>query len=311
MKNLNYILITLIACLQIQVLAQTKNTFDSKKINANKAVILSKAHAYSSNDIGKNISAKPTATTVIPAFTPTAQIICIDEVITFTNTSIDALTYIWTFGDGGTSTLDNPSYSYTATGQYTVSLTAINGTVQATITNTIMVNNPPNANFSLQQIDNCNGTFQFNCTGIFTNNSWSFSDGTSIDDTCQVVKAFATVGVYSATHIINPNTYCLATATKTFTVTVLNENLGTIPNVISPNFDGVNDYIDFSKFIKCGNFEYEIFDRWGLSIISSNNSKQGIWDGRTASGKAVTEGTYFYTIKTLSQSHKGTINVFR
>ncbi len=311
MKNLNYILIVLIAFVQLQLSAQTKNTFHSKKISANKAVVLNKAKLHNGYGIDKNALPIPTATTVIPAFTPTAQIICISEIITFTNTSIDALTYIWNFGDGGTSTLDNPSYSYTASGQYTVSLTAINGTVQATISNVITVNNPPNADFSLQQIDNCNGTFQFNCMGTFTNNSWNFSDGTSVDDTCQVVKVFVIEGVFSVTHSINPNTYCTATTTKSFSVTALNENLGTIPNVISPNFDGINDYIDFSKFIKCGNFEYEIFDRWGLSIISSSNSKQGIWDGRTASGKAVTEGTYFYTIKTASQSYKGTINVFR
>lgn len=310
MKNLTYILIELIVFIQIQALAQSKNVFQSKKNNANKAVVLSKTHAYT-NSIKENVLAKPTATTVIPAFTPTAQIICIGEVITFTNTSIDALTYSWNFGDGGTSIADNPSYTYTASGQYTVSLTAINGTVQATVSDVITVNNPPNADFTIQQIDNCNGTVQFNCLGNVTNNSWQFSDGTIINDTCQVVKTIAPQGTHSATLILNPNASCSATITKAFPVTSLNEDLGTLPNVISPNFDGVNDYIDFSKYIKCGNFEYEIFDRWGLSIISSSNSKQGIWDGRTLSGKAVTEGTYFYTIKTANQSYKGTINVFR
>jgi glucose/arabinose dehydrogenase/chitodextrinase len=33
------------------------------------------------------------------------------------------LTYLWTFGDGGTSTVANPAYTYTENGQYTVRLT--------------------------------------------------------------------------------------------------------------------------------------------------------------------------------------------
>lgn len=34
-----------------------------------------------------------------------------------------ALTYQWTFGDGGTSTAANPSHTYTANGDYTATLT--------------------------------------------------------------------------------------------------------------------------------------------------------------------------------------------
>ena len=34
--------------------------------------------------------------------------------------------YAWTFGDGGTSTAQNPGHTYTATGTYTVTLTVTN-----------------------------------------------------------------------------------------------------------------------------------------------------------------------------------------
>jgi gliding motility-associated-like protein len=41
--------------------------------------------------------------------------------ITFTNLSLNALTNYWTFGDNtGTSSLENPGYSYTAPGTYPV-----------------------------------------------------------------------------------------------------------------------------------------------------------------------------------------------
>ena len=47
--------------------------------------------------------------------------------VTFTNTSTDATTYSWNFGDGvGTSIGTNPSYTYGASGTYTVQLTSTN-----------------------------------------------------------------------------------------------------------------------------------------------------------------------------------------
>jgi PKD repeat protein len=49
--------------------------------------------------------------------------------VSFTNTSSNATSYSWDFGDGsGTSPLENPTYTYTANGTYTVCLTASNAT---------------------------------------------------------------------------------------------------------------------------------------------------------------------------------------
>lgn len=48
-------------------------------------------------------------------------------VINFTNASTNATTYSWNFGDGNTSTAQNPSNTYISNGTYTVTLTAING----------------------------------------------------------------------------------------------------------------------------------------------------------------------------------------
>jgi PKD repeat protein len=46
--------------------------------------------------------------------------------VTFTNTSTNATTYLWDFGDGTTSTLQDPSHTYTSSGNYTVLLIAVN-----------------------------------------------------------------------------------------------------------------------------------------------------------------------------------------
>lgn len=55
--------------------------------------------------------------------------------IQFTNTSIGTPTnYYWTFGDGGTSTSQNPIHTYTASGYYNVSLTINNSLYSNTTT---------------------------------------------------------------------------------------------------------------------------------------------------------------------------------
>jgi len=46
--------------------------------------------------------------------------------VAFTNTSSDADTYSWAFGDGETSTEENPTHTYAAGGTYTATLTATN-----------------------------------------------------------------------------------------------------------------------------------------------------------------------------------------
>jgi PKD repeat protein len=62
--------------------------------------------------------------------------------INFTNTSTGAFTsYLWQFGDGGTSTSANPSHTYSVAGTYTVTLfaTTVSGTVQQSDTVTVGV----------------------------------------------------------------------------------------------------------------------------------------------------------------------------
>ena len=61
-----------------------------------------------------------TATPAIPAN------LAIPATVSFTNTTINADTYLWDFGDGTTSTLANPSHIYNSKGNYTVTLTATN-----------------------------------------------------------------------------------------------------------------------------------------------------------------------------------------
>ncbi|MCK4919398.1 MAG: T9SS type A sorting domain-containing protein, partial [Bacteroidales bacterium] len=44
--------------------------------------------------------------------------------VSFTNTSTDASSYLWDFGDGATDIAENPVYTYVSGGSYSVVLTA-------------------------------------------------------------------------------------------------------------------------------------------------------------------------------------------
>jgi PKD repeat protein len=62
--------------------------------------------------------------------------------IAFTNTSVDAISYAWDFGDGATSTTASPTHSYSVGGTYSVRLTVTTGTCTSTFTQYVVVTSP-------------------------------------------------------------------------------------------------------------------------------------------------------------------------
>ena len=105
--------------------------------------------------------------------------------VSFTDESTGSPTsWSWDFGDGGTSTAQNPSHTYSAAGTYTVTLTATNscGSDDAVRTDYITVNAcvAPTAAFSGSPTSgNAPLTVSFTdeSTGSPTSWSWDFGDG--------------------------------------------------------------------------------------------------------------------------------------
>lgn len=79
----------------------------------------------------------------------------------------------------------------------------------------------------------------------------------------------------------------------------------TIPNVFTPNGDGINDLARITHIQQACSLKYQIFDRFGLEMFSdqvfeplgfSDGTYAG-WNGKVQStGDDATEGTYFYVI---------------
>jgi len=72
--------------------------------------------------------------------------------VQFINTSTNAGTYTWDFGDGNTSTVANPQHSYTSSGTKTVTMIAENCYSADTATMTINVGSAPNGSYSNDSI---------------------------------------------------------------------------------------------------------------------------------------------------------------
>ena len=91
-------------------------------------------------------------------------------IISFSNTSQNAISYLWDFGDGNTSTETNPVHTFSADGTYLVSLTSASEMcgndvfTETLVLNTIGISEPESAN-SLQVFPNpSNGNFNIRAT---------------------------------------------------------------------------------------------------------------------------------------------------
>lgn len=66
-------------------------------------------------------------------------------------------------------------------------------------------------------------------------------------------------------------------------------------NVITPNYDGINDVIDFTPLSQYANFGGGVFDRYGKEIFKVT-PKTPIWNGKYIGGGPLPTGTYWYRL---------------
>jgi PKD repeat protein len=128
--------------------------------DANPTVVYTAPGTYSvelttTNSAGTDTETKANFVTVQPlpttGFTATAS----GSILTVSNQSANATSYLWAFGDGMTSTLATPTHSYIQDGNYTITLTANNACGSSTTTQTVTVVTPPSANFSPSVTSGC------------------------------------------------------------------------------------------------------------------------------------------------------------
>jgi gliding motility-associated-like protein len=209
------------------------------------------------------VNANPTA---VMGVDPGTNQICINEVFDFTsNTSIAGsgtiTNYDWTFGDGSTSTSENPdAKSYAFPGSYLVTLTITNSNgCTNTTSKTVTVNPKPVADFNASNV--CFGyTMNFtdaSTTGVSSTYLWNFSDPASgTSNTAMTQNAshnFTSAGIYNVMLIVTNATGCIDSASKLVTVwprPVANFNTDIVCEGNATNFNNMSTIaIGSMKFI--------------------------------------------------------------
>ncbi len=148
--------------------------------------------------------------------------------VVFSDSSTLPQTWLWNFGDGSTSTLQNPNHIYAAYGTYNVTLTVTNGSCSNTRPRTItLINESPD--FSLAKDTICNSeTAVFNSFGYNLLNVatffWNFGDGNSSLGGASISHKYNIAGSYNVTLTITDTKGCVSTITKNNVIRVWGPN---------------------------------------------------------------------------------------
>lgn len=138
----------------------------------------------------------------------------------------------WTFGDGGSSSSQSPSYNFTLVGTFSVSLivTDANGCDSSVIKkDLITVTNSPNASFTTtpSPASACTGpltvgfnNFSTNSTGGTTDitYAWDFGNGQTATDKDPADVTYTTEGTYTVSLTVTETGGCSRTTSRTVTI---------------------------------------------------------------------------------------------
>jgi len=201
---------------------------------------------------------------------------CSDFTTSFVNHSLYADTYYWEFGTGDTSTLSDPSYTYTSGGNYYPILVSItnNGCRDTfNFNNPINVLQTPTAVIGLSDTSACNpATITFTSNSLNTigaNYDWTFGNGNT--STGMITgESYTTPGNYTATLITTNSNGCSDTTSANLTI------------LVSPTADANSDVTE-----GCHPFNVNFFN---LSTGGSNY----LWQFGNGDSSTAFEPNYVY-----------------
>ena len=201
----------------------------------------------------------------------------------------------WSFGDGGTSDLQNPVYSYDA-GSYTAQLivTSVNDCKDTT---------------SRQLVINSNPTVTVDVADTLI---LEFKESVSLLVTASTSDSVIWIptGDLLNTMVLQP--ILSATMDEVYTITVFDENKCSaqdsvtiilddeaffIPSAFTPNDDGFNDRFEIIGISRFPAAKMDIYNRWGVKVFESNDLINNSWDGTHKGEDTVPEGVYYYKLE--------------
>jgi len=226
-------------------------------------------------------------------------VICNNPTAAFTETNNDPafdftdgssttgnVTYSWDFGDGNTSTMQNPSHTYIDNGTYTVTLTITDDCGSDTFTMDVTVTNgctDPVASFTQSGTE---PTFTFTNTSTSSANTtyeWDMGDGTTYT-MADASHTYTANNSYTVTLIVTDDCGADTTTQMVTVATIGLLDLGQNDFIAYPN--PANEVLNIQSDIVINSVE--LLDMAGRIVISNNYNAQNV-EVRTAN---LAEGQY-------------------
>jgi gliding motility-associated-like protein len=201
--------------------------------------------------------------------------------------------WYWTIEGGGSSTQQNPVYTFPAVGNFDVQLYMINsfGCVSDTAVKSFNVYPYPviSAGPDLMILEGQSQPLQATATG--TNLQYAWSPTTYLNNTSVLNPACAPVNDINYTLTVTGIGGC--PSVDEMKVVVLKIPL--VPNTFSPNGDGINDLWEIEYLKKYPYAKVQVFTRTGQLVFESKGYQKP-WNG-TRNGAALPVDTYYYIIE--------------
>jgi gliding motility-associated-like protein len=225
--------------------------------------------------------------------------------VLLSNQSSGAISYLWNFGDGTTSTKATPSKTYGKAGTYTIYLAAKDSVCDnwdTTYTTVFFHNSGGFVDFTLAY-DYCVDWQNVIVKPVNGNNyqifSWDFGDGT-VTTVKFPTHTYSQPGSYSIV-LTAIDTICNLSTIASQTIDVLEYKPiadEIFPNVFTPNGDGVNDtwqVLGELSSLQFEDFSLEVYNRWGTKVLTNYDATYR-WQGNYLDTD-LAEGVYFWLVR--------------
>jgi gliding motility-associated-like protein len=216
-----------------------------------------------------------------------------------TLTASGASSYSWT--GGAVATGNSITVSPSVTTVYYANGNSPCGTDTDTIT--VFVSATSTAAFSFSTQECSDKTIFSNTSTAGTSFLWDFGDG-STSATANPEHLYTQSGNYSVTLTVNPGTSCSSSVSLPVVISFIGASGIIIPNIFTPNNDGVNDEFKIIGLNSCSEYELIIYNRWGQKVFETTNASSVFWNGKNGNKNEIIEGVYFYILNTTNNSNK-------
>lgn len=205
-------------------------------------------------------------------------------------------TWHWQMDYAGPSDLQNPEAYFTEFGMKQIHLVVSNGFCSDSSVQQILLDNELIADFEMSNsiCPEDSAVFQDKSRGRILNWTWNFGNGLTDNTSRPLAQKYPITGIeeYYPVRLIVQDARCSDTAVQQ--LKVLNSCYIDVPNAFTPNLDGLNDYLYPLNAFKATNLQFNVYNRGGLLLFSSENASSK-WDG-TYKGEPQDAGMYVWTL---------------